>query len=74
MKGRPRWVIDTNVLVSAFLWRGTAGRIIELAGEGEVQLCASRILLDELAATLKRFHDIPIVMVAQALKGFAGSA
>lgn len=52
MKRRPRWVVDTNVLVSAFLWRGTPGRVIELAGEQEVQLCTSRVLLDELAATL----------------------
>ena len=52
MKRRPRWVVDTNVLVSAFLWQGTPGRVIELAGEKEVQLFTSRVLLDELAATL----------------------
>lgn len=54
MKRRPRWVVDTNVLVSAFLWKGTPGRVIELAGEKEVQLFTSRILLDELAATLAK--------------------
>lgn len=51
---RPRWVVDTNVLVSAFLWRGTPSRVIELAGEKEVQLFTSRALLDELAATLAK--------------------
>jgi putative PIN family toxin of toxin-antitoxin system len=45
-------VIDTNVLVSAFLWQGTPSKVIELAGEKEVQLFTSRVLLDELAATL----------------------
>ena len=30
---RPRLVLDTNVLVSAFLWRGLPGRLVELAGE-----------------------------------------
>lgn len=30
-----RLVIDTNVLVSAFLWQGTPGRLIELAVENE---------------------------------------
>ena len=40
--------------VSAFLWRGTPGRVIELAGEKEVQLFTSRALLDELAATLAK--------------------
>lgn len=54
MRRRPRWVVDTNVLVSAFLWQGTPGRVIELAGEQLVQLCTSRILLDELAATLAK--------------------
>jgi putative PIN family toxin of toxin-antitoxin system len=51
---RPRLVIDTNVLVSAFLWQGTPGRVVALAGEKEVQLFTSRALLDELAATLAK--------------------
>jgi len=54
MRRRPRWVVDTNVLVSAFLWQGTPGKVIELAGEKEVQLFTSRALLDELAATLTK--------------------
>jgi putative PIN family toxin of toxin-antitoxin system len=54
MRSRPRWVVDTNVLVSAFLWQGTPGKVIELAGEKEVQLFTSRALLDELAATLAK--------------------
>lgn len=54
MRRRPRWVVDTNVLVSAFLWQGTPARVIELAGEQEVQLFTSRALLDELAATLAK--------------------
>jgi putative PIN family toxin of toxin-antitoxin system len=54
MRRWPRWVVDTNVLVSAFLWQGTPSRAIELAGEKEVQLFTSRALLDELAATLAK--------------------
>ena len=49
-----RLVVDTNVLVSAFLWEGVPGRLIELAGEQEIQLFTSRALLDELAATLAK--------------------
>lgn len=49
-----RLVVDTNVLVSAFLWEGTPGRLIELAGEKVVQLYTSRGLLEELAATLTK--------------------
>ena len=44
-----RLVLDTNVLVSAFLWEGIPGRLIELAGENEVNLCASWALLAELS-------------------------
>ena len=54
MRRGPRWVIDTNVVVSAMLWQGTPGRVIELAGEHEVRLFTSRALLDELAATLAK--------------------
>lgn len=54
MRRRPRWVVDTNILVSAFLWQGTPGKVIELAGEKDVQLFTSRVLLDELAATLTK--------------------
>jgi len=54
MTRRLRLVVDTNVLVSAFLWQGTPGRLIELAGEKEVQFFTSRALLDELNATLTK--------------------
>ena len=49
-----RLVVDTNVLVSAFLWQGTPGRLVELAGERECQLFTSRALIDELAEVLQR--------------------
>ena len=48
-----RLVLDTNVLVSAFLWRGAPNQMIERASEGEVQLFTSRALLDELSEVLK---------------------
>jgi putative PIN family toxin of toxin-antitoxin system len=51
---QPRLVLDTNVLVSAFLWQGLPGRLIEMAGEKEVRLFTSRPLLEELAATLTK--------------------
>jgi putative PIN family toxin of toxin-antitoxin system len=54
MTRRERWVIDTNVWVSALLWQGTPGRVIELAGEQEVRLITSRALLNELSATLAK--------------------
>ena len=49
-----RLMVDTNVVVSAFLWQGTPGRLLEMAGEKQVWLFASRTLLDELADVLGR--------------------
>lgn len=36
------------------LWQGVPGRVIALAGEDEVRLFTSRVLLDELDATLAK--------------------
>ncbi len=49
-----RLVVDTNVLVSALLWQGTPGRLVEMAGEKECQFFTSRALLDELSEVLHR--------------------
>ena len=49
-----RLVLDTNVVISALLWGGTPERLIELAGDGSVELVTSRGLLDELAELLGR--------------------
>ena len=49
-----RLVLDTNVLVSAFLWEGPPGRLIALADEQVITLYTSRVLLDELSVVLQR--------------------
>jgi putative PIN family toxin of toxin-antitoxin system len=49
-----RVVLDTNVVLSAFLWRGRPGSILELAGERELLLFTSRALLSELSEVLQR--------------------
>jgi len=49
-----RVVLDTNVVASALLWGGTPERLIELAGEGTLQLVTSEALLAELAGILGR--------------------
>ncbi|MEK7815533.1 MAG: putative toxin-antitoxin system toxin component, PIN family [Pseudomonadota bacterium] len=49
-----RLVLDTNVLVSAFLWEGTPDKLIELAGEWEIRLFTSPALLSELDEVLHR--------------------
>ena len=40
--------------LSAFLWQGTPGRLIELAGEKDIALHTSRALVDELSDFLHR--------------------
>jgi putative PIN family toxin of toxin-antitoxin system len=49
-----RLVLDTNVVISALLWGGTPERLIELAGDGSVELITSQALLDELSELLGR--------------------
>ena len=49
-----RVVLDTNVVASALLWGGTPERLIELAGEGTLDLATSEALLAELAGILGR--------------------
>jgi len=50
-----RIVLDTNVVISALLWRGTPYRLLEAIGQrDEVQICSSAALLEELADVLGR--------------------
>jgi putative PIN family toxin of toxin-antitoxin system len=49
-----RVVLDTNVVASALLWGGTPERLIELAGEGSLELFTSQALVAELAGILER--------------------
>ena len=49
-----RAVPDTNVLVSAIVFGGPPGKIVELAAEGYLQLIISPSLIDELQEVLRR--------------------
>jgi uncharacterized protein len=49
-----RVVLDTNVVVSALIWGGTPERLIELAGDGVLDLFTTEALLAELAGILGR--------------------
>lgn len=49
-----RAVADTNVVVSALLWKGTPAALLRAAASGELALCTSAALLDELADALAR--------------------
>jgi putative PIN family toxin of toxin-antitoxin system len=49
-----RVVLDTNVLISAILFGGKPRLILEKAIRGEVRLCLSEPILDELKGVLQR--------------------
>lgn len=49
-----RVVLDTNVLVSAIVFGGPPGRLIELAAEGHLQLVLSPPLIGELREVPRR--------------------
>lgn len=51
-----RLVLDTNVVVSALIWGGMPGRLLEVAAEGQVTLFTSPVLLTELSNVLAREH------------------
>ncbi len=72
--GSVRAVIDTNVLLSGLLWRGTPHALIERVHAGTVTLITSPALLAELteviarrkfAAILTRTHTDPVRTLAK---------
>ena len=49
-----RAVVDTNVLLSGLLWRGTPHRLIEEVRAGALTLLTSPALLAELGEVIRR--------------------
>lgn len=47
-------VLDTNILISAILFGGKPRLILELAFRGEIQVCVSEPILEELKGVLRR--------------------
>ena len=47
-----RLVLDTNVVISGLLWRGPSARLIDLAIDQAVTICANPFLAEELADKL----------------------
>lgn len=46
-------VIDTNVLISAFLWQKRAKEIFNLVRKKKIQICVSKEILEELQKVLE---------------------
>lgn len=49
-----RVTVDTNLVVSAFLWGGNPRRVLEVAQDGVIDLFTSRDMLSELDEVLSR--------------------
>ena len=49
-----RVALDTNVLISAILFGGKPRQILEKAIRGEIRLCPSEPILEELSGVLRR--------------------
>ena len=49
-----RLVLDTNVAISALLWQGVPGRLIQAATTGDITLVTTIPLLAELRGVLQR--------------------
>jgi len=49
-----RVVLDTNVLISAILFGGKPRQILERAVRGDIRLCLSEPILEELKGVLQR--------------------
>ena len=49
-----RVVVDTNVVISAMLWKGPPDQVLSLARSGRISIYASRALLDELSQVIRR--------------------
>ena len=47
-------VLDTNILISAILFGGNPRKILEKAIRGEIRLCISELILEELSGVLRR--------------------
>lgn len=68
-------VLDTNVLISAILFGGKPRQILEKAIRGEMRLCLSEPILEELRGVLQRSKfDYSPEMIQFILTELAGIA
>ena len=70
-------VLDTNVLISAFLWQGPAKEIFVLAERNHFTICTNKELLDEfervlgypkLKRNLARINKTPAEIIAEFME------
>ncbi|MHB1868286.1 MAG: putative toxin-antitoxin system toxin component, PIN family [Nitrososphaerales archaeon] len=50
--GKTKVILDTNVLVSGFGWKGNPHRVLDMVVSGEIELFTSREQFEELSRVL----------------------
>lgn len=65
-----RLVLDTNIVVSGFVWGGVPRQLLDLGRDGQVALFTSSVLLDELADVLKRGKFAAMLAAQQITPAF----
>ncbi len=51
-------VLDTNILISAFFWKGNPNKILSLGLEGKITLFSSQEIVNELKNSILRDFDV----------------
>jgi putative PIN family toxin of toxin-antitoxin system len=69
MKTKPRVVFDTNIYISAFLFSGIPGQVLELARVREIKLYISREIVIEIATKLREKFFWEEYKINTALEG-----
>ena len=67
-----RLVLDTNIVISALLWRGNPYRLLQLGVAGEFELLTSPVLIvsgdKHLLGLSGQYSGIPIVRAIDAVR------
>jgi len=63
-----RVVLDTNVLISAFFWRGNEYKVLRKAFEGEFEPLTSRAIIAELEGVLSKKFGAARSWIEEAIK------
>lgn len=65
-----RAVLDTNVVVSGLLWKGSPRQVLDAARAAAITLYTSSVLLDELAEVFSREHLARVIANNQTTPAF----
>lgn len=65
-----RVVLDTNIVVSGLLWKGSPRQVLDAAREATLTVYTSSVLLEELAEVFSRAHLAPVIAANQATPAF----